>query len=107
MLNLGKELAQQSKAVLNLPKEKTEKLRQMQEHDAQKYKLLRSIFVLNSNGNIKKDSIKNVVAILDNDPIFKGAFQYNEFSEENEITKEISQLHIKKKALLLIVTTMK
>lgn len=96
MLNLGKELAQQSKAVLNLPKEKTEKLRQAQERDARKYKLLRSIFLLDSHNNIKKNSIKNVVAILESDPIFKGAFQYNEFSEENEITKDISELHIKK-----------
>ncbi|MDN5650855.1 MAG: virulence-associated E family protein [Acinetobacter sp.] len=100
MLNLGKELAKQSKEVLHLSKEKTEKIRQMQEHDAQKYKLLRSVFLLNANGNIKKDSIKNVVAILDNDPIFKGAFQYNEFLEENEITKEIPQLHIQKGSLI-------
>lgn len=96
MLNLGKELAQQSKTVLNLPKEKTEKLRQAQERDAKKYKLLRSIFLLDSHNNIKKSSIENVVAILESDPIFKGAFQYNEFSEENEITKDISELHIKK-----------
>ena len=96
MLNLGKELAQQSKTVLNLPKEKTEKLRQAQERDAKKYKLLRSIFLLDSHNNIKKNSIENIVAILESDPIFKGAFQYNEFSEENEITKDISELHIKK-----------
>lgn len=96
MLNIGKELAQQSKTVLNLPKEKTEKLRQAQERDAKKYKLLRSIFLLDSHNNIKKNSIKNVVAILENDPIFKGAFQYNKFSEENEITKDISKLHINK-----------
>ena len=96
MLNIGKELAQQSQTVLNLPKEKTEKLRQAQERDAKKYKLLRSIFLLDSHNNIKKSSIENVVAILESDPIFKGAFQYNEFSEENEITKDISELHIKK-----------
>ena len=96
MLNIGKELAQQSQTVLNLPKEKTEKLRQAQERDAKKYKLLRSIFLLDSHNNIKKNSIKNVVAILENDPIFKGAFQYNKFSEENEITKDISKLHINK-----------
>ena len=96
MLNLGKKLEKQSKTVLNLPKEKTEKLRQAQERDTRKYKLLRSIFLLDSHNNIKKNSIKNVVAILDNDPIFKGAFQYNEFSEENEITKDIPELHIKK-----------
>ena len=96
MLNLGKKLEKQSKTVLNLPKEKTEKLRQAQERDARKTKLLRSIFLLDSHNNIKKNSIKNVVAILDNDPIFKGTFQYNEFSEENEITKDISKLHINK-----------
>lgn len=96
MLNIGRELAQQSKTVLNLPKEKTEKLRQAQERDTRKYKLLRSIFLLDSHNNIKRNSIKNVVAILENDPIFKGAFQYNKFSEENEITKDISKLHINK-----------
>lgn len=96
MLNIGKELAQQSQTVLNLPKEKTEKLRQTQERDAKKYKLLRSIFLLDSHNNIKRNSIKNVVAILESDPIFKGAFQYNKFSEENEITKDISKLHINK-----------
>ena len=98
MLNLGKELAQQSLTVLpkELPKEKTEKLRQAQERDAKKYKLLRSIFLLDSHNNIRKNSIENIVAILEGDPIFKGAFQYNEFSEENEITKDISELHIKK-----------
>lgn len=100
MLNIGKELTQQSKTVLSLPKEKTEKLRQAQERDARKYKLLRSIFKLDANNNIKKNSIKNVVAILENDSIFKGAFQYNEFSEENEITKDIPQLHIKKGAFI-------
>lgn len=100
MLNLGKELAQQSQTVLNLPKEKTEKLRQAQERDAKKYKLLRSIFLLDSHNNIKKNSIENVVAILESDPIFKDAFQYNEFSEENEITKDIPQLHIKKGAFV-------
>ncbi|MGO5501361.1 VapE domain-containing protein [Lactobacillus amylovorus] len=96
MLNLGKELAQQSQTILNLPKEKTEKLKQAQERDAKKYKLLRSIFLLDSHNNIKKNSIENVVAILESDPIFKDTFQYNEFSEENEITKDISELHIKK-----------
>lgn len=96
MLNIGKELAQQSQTVLNLPKEKTEKLRQAQERDAKKYKLLRSIFLLDSHNNIKKNSIKNVVAILENDPLFKGSFQYNKFSEKNEITKDISKLHINK-----------
>ena len=100
MLNLGKELAQQSQTVLNLPKEKTEKLRQAQERDAKKYKLLRSIFLLDSHNNIRKNSIENVVAILESDPIFKDAFQYNEFSEENEITKDIPQLHIKKGAFV-------
>ena len=100
MLNIGKELAQQSQTVLNLPKEKTEKLRQAQERDAKKYKLLRSIFLLDSHNNIRKNSIENVVAILESDPIFKDAFQYNEFSEENEITKDIPQLHIKKGAFV-------
>lgn len=64
--------------------------------DNRKVSLLRSLFILDSHNNIKRNSIKNVVAILENDPLFKGAFQYNEFSEENEITKDISKLHIKK-----------
>ena len=94
MLNIGKELTQQSKTVLSLPKEKTEKLRQAQERDAKKYKLLRSIFLLDSHNNIRKNSIDNVTAILENDPIFKGAFKYNGFTQENEIVRNIPRLNI-------------
>lgn len=99
MFNVVKKLAKQSKEIKLNPKA-VESIRKDNERRAKKYTLLRSIFNLNSSGNIKKDSIKNVVAILDNDPIFKGAFQYNEFSEENEITKDIKELHIKKGAFI-------
>ncbi len=95
MVNIGKELKKQSQEI-KLNSEAVESLIQDNERRKRKYTLLRSIFKLNSNGNIKKDSINNIVAILDNDPIFKNAFQYNEFSEENEITKDIKELHIKK-----------
>lgn len=95
MVNIGKELKKQSQEI-KLNSKAVESLIQDNERRTKKYTLLRSIFKLDSNGNIKKDSIKNIVAILDNDPIFKNAFQYNEFSEENEITKDIKELHIKK-----------
>lgn len=95
MLNLGKKLEKQGQE-LELDPKKVKALKQQQQKDDKKVKLLRSIFLLDSHNNIKRNSIKNVVAILDNDPIFKGTFQYNEFSEENEITKDISKLHINK-----------
>lgn len=95
MLNLGKRLAKQGKSFQLDPK-KVKALKQQQEKDNRKVSLLRSLFILDSHNNIKRNSIKNVVAILENDPIFKGAFQYNKFSEENEITKDISKLHINK-----------
>ncbi|MDB6259361.1 VapE domain-containing protein [Lactobacillus amylovorus] len=95
MLNLGKRLAKQGKS-FQLDQENIKTLKQQQQRDDKKVKLLRSIFLLDSHNNIKRNSIKNVVAILENDPIFKGAFQYNKFSEENEITKDISKLHINK-----------
>lgn len=95
MLNLGKKLEKQGQE-LELDPKKVKALKQQQQKDDKKVKLLRSIFLLDSHNNIKRNSIKNVVAILENDPIFKGAFQYNKFSEENEITKDISKLHINK-----------
>ncbi|GMM13830.1 VapE family protein [Lactobacillus amylovorus subsp. animalium] len=95
MLNLGEVLKKQGQE-LELDPKKVKALKQQQEKDNRKVSLLRSLFILDTNHNIKRNSIKNVVAILENDPLFKGAFQYNEFSEENEITKDISELHIKK-----------
>ena len=95
MLNLDKRLAKQGKSFQLDPK-KVKALKQQQEKDNRKVSLLRSLFILDSHNSIKRNSIKNVVAILENDPIFKGAFQYNKFSEENEITKDISKLHINK-----------
>lgn len=95
MLTLGEVLKKQGQE-LELDPKKVKALKQQQEKDNRKVSLLRSLFILDTNHNIKRNSIKNVVAILENDPLFKGAFQYNEFSEENEITKDISELHIKK-----------
>ncbi|HJF20491.1 MAG TPA: virulence-associated E family protein [Enterococcus columbae] len=95
MLTLGEVLKKQGQE-LELDPKKVKALKQQQEKDNRKVSLLRSLFILDSHNNIKRNSIKNVVAILENDPLFKGAFQYNEFSEENEITKDISGLHIKK-----------
>lgn len=95
MLTLGEVLKKQGQE-LELDPKKVKALKQQQEKDNRKVSLLRSLFILDSHNNIKRNSIKNVVAILENDPLFKGAFQYNEFSEENEITKDISKLHIKK-----------
>ena len=101
MVKIDKEFKKHSEDLpFSLPEKSVENIRKDNERRAKKYTLLRSVFNLNSTGNIKKDSIKNVVAILDNDPIFKGAFQYNEFSEENEITKDIPLLHIKKGAFI-------
>lgn len=95
MSTLGEVLKKQGQE-LELDPKKVKALKQQQEKDNRKVSLLRSLFILDSHNNIKRNSIKNVVAILENDPLFKGAFQYNEFSEENEITKDISELHIKK-----------
>lgn len=101
MVKIDKEFKKHSEDLpFALPEKSVESVRKDNERRAKKYTLLRSVFNLNSTGNIKKDSIKNVVAILDNDPIFKGAFQYNKFSEENEITKDIPELHIKKGAFV-------
>ena len=101
MVKIDKEFKKHSEDLpFALPEKSVENIRKDNERRAKKYTLLRSVFNLNSTGNIKKDSIKNVVAILDNDPIFKGAFQYNKFSEENEITKDIPELHIKKGAFV-------
>lgn len=93
MFNIGKKSAKQSKEIKLNPKA-VENIRRDQERRAKKYTLLRSIFELDSKGNVKKNSLNNVVAILANDPIFKGAFKFNEFTQENEIVKNIPQLNI-------------
>lgn len=99
MLNLGKVLKKQGQE-LELDPKKVKALKQQQEKDNKKVSLLRTVFILDSHNNIKRNSINNIVAILENNPLFKGAFQYNEFSEENEITKDISRLHINKGAFI-------
>ena len=97
MVKIDKEFKKHSENLsIHLDPKAVENIRKDNKRRAKKVALMRSVFNLNSNGNIKKDSIKNVVAILENDPLLKNAFQYNEFSEENEITRNIEKLHIKK-----------
>ena len=70
MLNLGKKLEKQGQE-LELDPKKVKALKQQQQKDDKKVKLLRSIFLLDSHNNIKRNSIKNVVAILENVALLK------------------------------------
>lgn len=53
-------------------------------------------FILDNKGKMKRNSIKNIVLILENDNNFKDVFKFNEFIQENEITKDIPTLRISK-----------
>lgn len=53
-------------------------------------------FILDSKGKMKRNSIKNIVLILENDNNFKDVFKFNEFIQENEIIKDIPTLRISK-----------
>lgn len=53
-------------------------------------------FILTKDDKIKRNSIYNVVRILETDPIFKEAFKFNQFVQENEIVKNIPKLRMLK-----------
>lgn len=46
-------------------------------------------FVKTKSGGIKENVLNNVTLIFNNDPLFKGKFQFNEFTRDNEITDKI------------------
>ncbi|WP_405465529.1 VapE domain-containing protein [Leuconostoc mesenteroides] len=46
-------------------------------------------FVPTKSGGIKENVLNNVTLIFNNDPLFKGKFQFNEFTRDNEITDRI------------------
>lgn len=46
-------------------------------------------FVKTKSGGIKENVLDNVTLIFNNDPLFKGKFQFNEFTRDNEITDKI------------------
>lgn len=46
-------------------------------------------FVKTKSGGIKENVLNNVTLIFNNDPLFKGKFQFNEFTLDNEITDKI------------------
>lgn len=46
-------------------------------------------FVPTKSGGIKENVLNNVTLIFNNDPLFKGKFQFNEFTRDNEITDKI------------------
>ena len=57
-------------------------------------------FVLNNDGEIKPNSLKNVGLILEHDKLLKYLFAYNEFTHEIEVTTDVPELHIKKGQIL-------
>lgn len=53
-------------------------------------------FELNTQGNPKTNSLKNIGLILDGDPLLHGTFKYNEFAYSIDVVKDIPQLFIEK-----------
>ena len=81
------------KQELHLNQESVNHLSELMRQENERRKLG---FILDSNGKLKKNSIKNIVLILKIDPLFKEAFKFNEFTQENEIAKDIPKLRILK-----------
>lgn len=57
-------------------------------------------FLLTKDGVIKKNSIKNIVIILEHDEAFKNLFKFNEFTKEVDIVKNSPILKIHKGRML-------
>lgn len=57
-------------------------------------------FLLNKDGFIKKNSIRNISIILENDVAFKGLFKFNDFTKEVDIVKDSPVVNIKKGRLI-------
>lgn len=53
-------------------------------------------FLLNANGNIKTTSVTNVKIIIENDPLLRDVFRYNEFTQNIDVVKDVPDLHIEK-----------
>lgn len=47
-------------------------------------------FVKTKSGGIKENVLNNVTLIFNNDPLFKGKFQFNEFTRDNELLTKLS-----------------
>ena len=52
-------------------------------------------FKTDKNGRIKSNSLVNIEIILENDPVLKGTFQFNEFTTEIDVVKSNDKLMFK------------
>lgn len=52
-------------------------------------------FKTDKNGRIKSNSLVNIEIILENDPVLKGTFQFNEFTTEIDVVKPNDKLMFK------------
>lgn len=73
-----------------LHSEDAKKLKEIQDEEQ------KSLFLLDGNKHIKRNSIFNIKVILEMDPLLKGMFRYNEYTECVEIVKDCPELHIAK-----------
>lgn len=75
-----------------LDEDAVKRLRKLQQRDTNPYKF---ILVGKEKTDIKQNSIYNIERILEIDPILKDSFQYNDFTSEIDVIKDIPTLHIK------------
>ena len=76
-----------------LDEDAVKRLRKLQKRDANPYKF---ILVGEDKTKIKQNSIYNIERILEIDPILKESFQYNDFTNEIDVVKNVPLLHIQK-----------
>ena len=85
-----KRLSEKNDKVVPFDKKNAEKLSQLTSKEENNWG-----FKTDKNGRIKSNSLVNIEIILENDPVLKGIFQFNEFTTEIDVVKPNSELMFK------------
>ena len=85
-----KRLSEKNDKVVPFDKKNAEKLSQLTSKEENNWG-----FKTDKNGRIKSNSLVNIEIILENDPVLKGTFRFNEFTTEIDVAKSNSELMFK------------
>lgn len=85
-----KRLSESKDKVVPFDKKNAEKLSQLTSKEENNWG-----FKTDKNGRIKSNSLVNIEIILENDPVLKGTFQFNEFTTEIDVVKPNDKLMFK------------
>ena len=85
-----KRLSEKNDKVVPFDKKNAEKLSQLTSKEENNWG-----FKTDKKGRIKSNSLVNIEIILENDPVLKGTFRFNEFTTEIDVVKSNSELMFK------------